>query len=308
MIRKVLSKPTAKPARAIPRATPWVATWVAARSAQTAGGYRLPDKPKKPCEDFFSYVSAIYGRPGVGKTTWATSFPDSLLLSCERVSKGIECYDFMADEGGVRNWETFLAAVDLLEKNPDRFRTVVIDTIDAAYNQCLTAVCKKREISHPQDEGHGKAWDAVRREFTETIDRLQRTGRGIVFISHAKEIEILSHSGEKYSRIQPTMSGQAYAFVKAKTDFVFFAEYFRDPNGNPMRVLVTSGDEVVDAKSAGDLPRFLPLERQNGVDVILRAFRGEAVGIDPRNLRTSKQTSRSGGALISKARTEAVKK
>jgi hypothetical protein len=229
------------------------------------------------------------------------------MLSCERVSKGIECFDFNAERGGVTSWEVFRAAVALLEKEK-RFKTVVVDTIDVAYQQCLAYVCKKMGIAHPQDEGYGKGWDAVKAEFTGTMDRLWATRRGLVFISHAKEVEIQSHSGEKYTRIQPTMSGQAYNFIKAKTDFVFYAEYYRSADGEPIRILVTQGDDVVDAKSAGNLPRFLPMRKEDGVETILAAFRGDDVGIDPADLRAGKNTSKSGANLATRARVEAGKK
>lgn len=297
VVRRVLAQKTLKAGKEIARS-------IASASVKLS----LPTEPKKSCMDFFRYASLIYGRPGIGKTTWAASFPESLLLSCERVSKGIECFDFNAENGGVKNWDVFRQAVDLLEASPTQFATVIIDTIDAAYLHCLTWVCAKMGIAHPQDEGYGKGWDAVRKEFTETMDRLWATGRGIVFISHAKEIQITSHSGEEFSRIQPTMSGQAYSFIKAKTDFVLYCEYYRDAEGNPMRVLITSGDDIVDAKSAGDLPRFLPFTKGDGVQIIVDAFAGKDVGINAADLRAGKQTSQGGSNLVTKARTEAAKK
>jgi hypothetical protein len=274
--------------------------------ATKSSEYALPEKPKKACSDFFLYASLLYGRPGIGKTSFLSSFPDALLLSCERVSKGIECFDFNAENGGVTSWTVFLAAIDLLEKTPGRFKTVGIDTIDALYSHCLDYTCKKNGMSHPSDEGYGKGWEMVRKNFTAALDRLWATKRGIVFTSHAKEVEVKSHSGETYTRIQPTMSGQAYGFIKAKTDFVFYAEYYRDAEGNPLRILITSGDDVVDAKSAGNLPRFLPFEKGKAVETVLAAFDGEDVGLNPNDLRAGKQTSKSGGNLIVKARNEAL--
>lgn len=293
--------------RVVAKSNPSRGSFLASRKAQSPSeGFSLPDKPKSACDDFFLYASLIYGRPGIGKTTWAASFPDALLLSCERVSKGIECYDFNVQNGGVHSWRVLRAAVDLLEKNPDRFKTVVIDTIDAAYNQCLEYVCNQEGIDYPKENDFGKSWKKISREFTSVMDRLWATKRGIVFISHAKEVDIQSHSGEKYTRIQPTMSGQAYNFIKAKTDFVFYAEYYRAANGDPLRIIITSGDDVVDAKSVGNLPRFLPFTKEDGVDIVLRAFAGEDVGIDPATLKSDKQTSKAGGNLLTKARTRKV--
>lgn len=103
------------------------------------------------------------------------------------------------------------------------------------------------------------------------------------------------------------MSGQAFAFVKAKTDFILYTEYYRDAEGNPTRIMITAGDDVVEAKSAGNLPRFLPFTKEDGVEIITRAFAGEDVGISPEDLRSGKLTSKVGGNLIGKARMEMAK-
>ncbi len=271
-----------------------------------SGGYQLPEDAMEPCSSFFKYMILLYGRPGIGKTTWAASFPGALILPCERVSKGIKAFVFNWENGGVTTWEVLRSAVDLLEMNPKKFQTIVIDTIDAAYAHCMDYVCRKEGIDYPRDDDRGKTWKKIMIEFSEVMDRIQDTGAGIVFISHAKESTIQSHTGEKYSRIQPTMSGSAYNYVKAKTDFMLYAEYYRDKDGEPMRILITSGDDVVDAKSAGDLPRFLPFTKEHGVDIIVAAFNGEDVGLLPDNLRAGKETSKGGMNLLAKARVDAV--
>ena len=218
---KKLSRGGPRRKRAAPAETPAPAPRIGAPK-YTPGSIKLPDKPKKAVADFYRYASLIYGRPGVGKTPFLASFPGTVLFSCERVSKGIECFDLNAENGGVYRWEIFREGVKLLQQT-DRFQTVAIDTIDAAYQHCLDYVCRKRGIEHPQDEAYGKAWSAVRDEFEAQLDAIWKTGRGIVFSSHAHEVEITSHSGEKYTRSQPTMSGQAYKFIKAKTDFGSYA-------------------------------------------------------------------------------------
>ena len=269
----------------------------------------LPKAPKDLEEDFFRYATLIYGRPGIGKTTFVAAFPDAILFSCERVSRGIRCFDLNTEKGGpgVNTWEIFRAGVKLLE-NSDRFTTVAVDTIDAAYKHCLDYVCRMRGIEHPTDEGYGKAWNAVIDEFCNVMDRLWATGRGIVFTSHANEVLITSHSGEEYSRIQPSMSGQAYKYIKAKTDFVFYAEFVKDVTGKSRRILITTGDEVVDAKHAGELPQFLPFAKgKEGVKVVREAFQGKDVGISLRDIKPGKTTSKAGGKMIAMEKVKAVK-
>jgi hypothetical protein len=269
----------------------------------------LPTSPKHACTDFFEYVSLIYGRAGIGKTTWAAGFPNSLLLSCERVSKGVEAYDFNWENGGVTSWEIFLAAVDLIEKNPGKFKTVVIDTAEALYQHCFNFICKKLGVDHPSDgRDFGKAWAMIKDEFTNALDRIWKVGLGVCFTAHAKEVDVVSNSGSKYTRIMPEMAAPMYKYLRAKSDFMFYAEYLRDKDGNPLRVLITSGDDLIEAKSAGSLPRILPFTKEDGVQTVVDAFAGERVGINPSELRASNQTSKSGSALITSLRSKNAKK
>lgn len=262
--------------------------------------YALPDAPKEPEDDFLRYCTCVYGRAGVGKSTFMASYPDAVMFSCERVSKGLRCFDFNSEQGGVHTWDIFRAGVRLLEKEKDRFSTICIDTVDAAYLMALEWVCAKHGIEHPQDEAYGKGWSAVREEFTGQLDRLWATGRGIVFSSHCKEAEITSASGVKYTRIMPTMSGQAWGFVKAKTDYLFYAEFVKDTKGRSRRVLITTGDELVEAKHAPGhpLPRFLELDPKRGVVVVQDAFLGKDTGIPLDDIIPGKDTSVGGVNLI----------
>lgn len=271
-------------------------TFKKAGASSSSAEFSLPDAPKEPSGDFMAYCTCVYARAGFGKSTFMASFPDAIFFSTERVSKGLRCYDFNAEQGGVHSWDVFRAGVRLLEKERGRFGTVCIDTIDAAYGQALDWVCAKHGIEYPQDKAYGKGWNAVKTEFVEQLDRLWATGRGIVFSSHSKEAEITSASGIKYTRIQPTMGGQAWAFIKAKSDYLFYGEFFKDRRGQLRRVWITTGDELVEAKHAPGhpLPRFLPCAAVNGVSVVQRAFAGEDVGIDPADIIPDKQTSLGG--------------
>jgi len=259
----------------------------------------LPTQKKSPRADFFSYIHCYYGRAGIGKTTLAAAFPDTLMFSCERVSGGIECYDLNADNGGVHNWEIFQQGVDLLEGS-DRFATVAIDTVEAAYNQCQDWVCATKGLKHPSEANdYGKTWAAVMEEFHRQMARIYNSGRGLVLLSHAKEVEITAHSGEKYTRIQPSLGGKAFEWLKQKTDFVIYCEYVKDVSGSSRRVFITAGDEIVDAKHPGEMPTYLPfLKGEAGVDMLVQGFQGDDVGIPVEELRPSTNTSKAATQLV----------
>jgi hypothetical protein len=240
--------------------------------------YALPKAMKEPEKDLLQYVTLIYGRPGIGKSTFAAEWPKCLMFSCERVSKGLRCHDFNHENGGVRSWEDLKAGVRLLEKSGNRFTTTAIDTADAAYLACMSYVCKREGISHPEDEGYGKGWEKVRREFQTVVQRLISLG-GVVFTSHSREVSIRTASGATFTRIQPTLPGQALNVLKAVTDFVLYAEYARDLDGNTVRILLTEGTELVEAKQAVPMQSVLPFQRGAAFVTFKAAFEGKKIAV-----------------------------
>ena len=162
---------------------------------------------------------------------------------------------------------------------------------------CFLWVCKKNGVAHPSDDDWGKTWTDIKTEFTGQMDRLIKTGRGVVLTAHSSEREIKSFSGEKYSRIHPEMSGGLLQWIKAKTDFVFYAEYVQDADGKTQRILFSKGNELVDAKSAslvGEFPMFVPMLKEGGAEYLAAVFRGEAGGLDPATLKPAKTVTKTG--------------
>ncbi len=151
-------------------------------------GLSLPEGPKEPDLDMNHYTILLYGREKIGKTQILSSFPDSLFFTTEPGTKGLRIAEFNADDGGCKNWSIFRRGVELLEEDRSKYKTVMIDTVDRAYDMCLDWVCNERGIEHPSGENNGvedfgKAWRAVKMEFLEQIHRISQSGRGICFRS-----------------------------------------------------------------------------------------------------------------------------
>lgn len=197
----------------------------------------LPTTKSKPAASLQEYSILIYGREKIGKTSLASLFPDALFLMCEPGGKSLEIY-----QQPINTWRELIEAIDLLAKDK-RFKTVVIDTVDLAFHMCQDHVCLKMAISHPSDEAFGKAWNAVRDEFSRQMTRIQKMGKGVVFISHAVEKEIKRRSGESSDRVQPTLSNQGRNVLEPMVDL--WAYYAYNPTGG--RELIIKGDADVSA-------------------------------------------------------------
>lgn len=274
----------------------------AIKRAGTVSGLALPTEPKPIEKDISKYLWLIYGREKIGKTTFCASFPDSIFFSTEPGTKGLSVYEFNAEGGGIKSWEVFRTGVALLAKGGHGFRTVIIDTVDRAYDLCLDWVCNQRGIEYPGEDSSGKndfgkSWRAVKAEFNEQVYILIQSGIGVVFTSHCREQTIETRSGEKYDRIEPSVGTQARVVIEALVDFFFYAEYVRDK-----RVLICGGDDTVwagaRASLAGIFPKFLPLVPEGGYDMLCQAFAGEYKGLDPGTLLPSRESSDTGSQFI----------
>ncbi len=266
---------------------------------------KLPTQRKEIEKDISRYSVLVYGQPKVGKTTLLSSWPDVIFLTTEPGTRGISIFEIECP-----TWKRMLHAVDALEAETGRFKTVVIDTVDEAYNSCLDYTCKRLGIDHPGEDAQGredwgKSWREVRNEFTNVIQRILRTGRGLAFTSHAREAEIrVRFTGDKYTRIVPSMSGQARGVIEALVDIILYAEHVKDADGKPQRVLICVGDETVwaGARPPAQFPSVLPLERTNGYKIVEAGFLGKHPGVNLLQVSPARETSETAGRLIGKLR------
>jgi len=273
----------------------------------------LPTEMSEPEVDISRYVILIYGRSGIGKTTLCASFPKAIFFSTEPGTKGLRRYEYNAENGGVQDWETLRQGISALEvDNGQHFKTVVIDTISVAYDLCAQWVCEKFGVEHMTDVGYGKAWAALKTEFTDQLFRIVRAGYGLVMTCHSQFSKISKHDGDEYDIIQPTLKNAALEVIKSVTDCMFYCEFVkRAGDTDAKRILITQGDDLVMAKARGDdWPRFLPMLEHNGYEVIRDAFAGEYAGLSADEIRMSKETHKSARASInaSKAKKRMVKK
>jgi len=195
----------------------------------------LPEDLSVPSSALLDYTMLIYGDNKIGKTSLAAQFPDAIFLMFEAGGKALRIY-----QRSVGTWEEFLAYLDLLETDT-RFRTVVVDTVDMAYDRCFEYMCQKLCIEHPHDEkDYGKSWGQIENEFIKQISRLLRLQKGVLFISHSVERETRTRGGEKFNRVEPSVSNQAARFLTAVVDLWSYYTYV-----GLDRVLILRGDDYV---------------------------------------------------------------
>ena len=128
---------------------------------------------------------ALFGVPGVGKTTFAAQAPAPIFLCAEDGAGFLDAQAFPKPS----SWGDVLEAVQELMHGEHSFKTLVIDTLDALEALCWEHVCK----SQPgKNKSIGNRERFLRRYKEQIKDAVKRAidGRGIRDIERGEEIRI----------------------------------------------------------------------------------------------------------------------
>lgn len=167
----------------------------------------------------------IYGPEGIGKSTFASRFPDPLFIDTEGSTKLLDVARLPAPQ----SWQNILDEVNYVANNPTCCKTLVIDTADWAEQQAVSAICQRAKKSGIEDFGYGKGYTYVAEEFQgllRQLDKLIDRGINVVITAHAKmrKFEQPDEMGA-YDRWELKLSKQSAPLLKEWADMVLFANY-----------------------------------------------------------------------------------
>lgn len=168
----------------------------------------LPKERSKPTVGLPQYFKMIVEGPSkVGKTTFAASFPDAIIIECEPGGAAhANCHVFDVTVGkdplkGIR------MAIEELATDT-RFKTVVLDTIDAAADMVSRAICKELEIETiadaPKKARHGVQWEKYANNVTGLVGALIALPKNVVVLGHTKPA---TYDGEGDKRVMRNPEG-----------------------------------------------------------------------------------------------------
>ena len=211
----------------------------------------------------------LYGPEGIGKSTFASKFPDAVFIDTEGSTKEMD-----VTRVEIRPlWSDVLEAMkDLI--NSKEFKTVIIDTADWAEFLCIEYTCQKANLKHIEDFGYGKGYTYVQENFRSLLDLCDiaiEMGINVVFTAHAKmrKFEQPDEMGA-YDRWEMKLSKQVAPMLKEWADMVLFANYktyvieddktkSKKAQGGK-RVMYTSHHPCWDAKNRYGLDDCLPFD------------------------------------------------
>lgn len=217
----------------------------------------------------------FYGPEGIGKSTFASKFPDPLFIDTEGSTTELDVKRYPKPT----SWEMLLQEVrEIIQLKP--CRTLVIDTADWAERLCTEHICASHGKKGVEDFGYGNGYTYIAEEWGRFLNLLQDvidiSNINVVLTAHAiiRKFEQPNEMGayDRYElKLGKKTTAQTAPITKEWADMVLFANYKTfsvavDDKGKKhkaqggQRVMYTTHHPCWDAKNRFGLPEELPLD------------------------------------------------
>lgn len=216
----------------------------------------------------------IYGTEGIGKSSLASQFPETLFIDTEGSTDNMD----VARLDKPTSWIMLNNQIAFIKANPTVCKTLVIDTIDWAESLCVDNLCAMHGKKGIEDFGYGNGYVYAKEEIGRFLNKLQdliEIGINVVLTAHAqiRKFELPDEMGsyDKYElKLGKKTSSQTAPLVKEWADLLLFCNYKtylisqekstkKKAQGN-QRVMYTEHNPAWDAKNRHGLPSELPLD------------------------------------------------
>lgn len=220
-------------------------------------------KPVKVC---------VYGVEGIGKTTFASQFPEPLFFDLDKGSAQLD----VSRVTDITSWPLLLSSIKEIYDNPTICKTLVIDTADAAERMCIDYICGKFNKKGIEEFGYGAGYTYLVEEFARFLVQLDACiGQGInvVVLAHAvlKTVTLPEEMGTYDHwelKLSSKTTNKVAPLVKEWADLLLFANYktiliedgTRKKAAGGKRIMYTTHTTFADAKNRFSLAEELPFD------------------------------------------------
>lgn len=213
----------------------------------------------------------LYGPEGIGKTTFANSFPEAVFIDTEHSTDSYDVRRLPAPE----SWEMLLEEIKYISENPSLCKTLVIDTADWAEKLCTESLLAGTKMKSIEAFGYGKGYVMLSekwRVFLIMLEVLKQKGVNIVLTAHStmRKFEQPDEMGS-YDRWEMKLSKHICPATKEWADIILFANYqtvvVTTDSGKAKaqggkRVMYATHHACWDAKNRFGLPDSMPFDFQ----------------------------------------------
>lgn len=216
--------------------------------------------------------TVIYGPEGVGKSTFASLWPNPVYIDTESGTDHLDVARFAEP----KDWTELLGIVDEIFRDPQGFETLVVDTADGAEALCRAYILKRDGQKSIESYGYGKGYTIAQEEWQKFLDSLSALIDG----PHPVNVVVCAHSQQRkvekpedpnaYDHYELKLDRRIAAVTKEWADAVLFMNFetfvvensdgHHKAKGGKKRRLYTDHDAAFDAKNRWGLPDSIALE------------------------------------------------
>jgi len=209
----------------------------------------------------------VYGSNSLGKTKQATRACKPYYLPFEAGINAISGVNFLPLHNKWSNFKKInkqLTDPRKLEKNKEKYQTIIFDTVFAASMMCQDYLCQKNGVEDISkgNKGYG-LWKDYQTEFWKEINKLTNSGYTVYFISHEGQRTFTDEEGEDYTKIFPTGDTRSIDPIIDLCDIVLYLK----PNG-----LDKSGQEKLSSAFMVNTKEYLARSRFDYMQTKLEEF------------------------------------
>lgn len=211
----------------------------------------------------------IYGVEGIGKTTFASKFPDPIFIDTEGSTGFINARKLP----NPTSWTMLLDELEDIKSDP-RGKTLIIDTLDWAERLAKKYLMDKNKWAAIDSTNYGSRYVALSDEIGKLLNKLTEikdVGINVVLTAHAetKKHELPDEMGQ-YDKYTLKLEKRDAGLAKEWADMILFFNYkttiISDSQSNSkkatggQRVMYTTHKPAWDAKNRLGLPDELPID------------------------------------------------
>lgn len=211
----------------------------------------------------------IYGVEGIGKTTFASKFPDPIFIDTEGSTGFINARKLP----NPTSWTMLLDELEDIKSEP-RGKTLIIDTLDWAERLAKKYLMDKNKWAAIDSTNYGSRYVALSDEIGKLLNKLTEikdVGINVVLTAHAetKKHELPDEIGQ-YDKYTLKLEKRDAGLAKEWADMILFFNYkttiISDSKSNSkkatggQRVMYTTHKPAWDAKNRLGLPDELPID------------------------------------------------
>lgn len=164
----------------------------------------------------------LYGTPGIGKSTFASTMPDPVFIQTEEGADEIDVAKFPI----AGDFEDVHDQLESLRLESHDYRTVVVDTADWLERMIWDEVAKRESKQSIADIGYQngykialKWWDEIIRQ----LSLLRDQGMLVCILAHSKTDKVEDPEHPTYTQYAPKLHKDACAKLTEWCDAVLFA-------------------------------------------------------------------------------------